>query len=77
MTWKNMIRKNIVRYENDAEDFYRRTLANMQNLSNKNVQNNFEYELGKISQQKGGAPLTYADVNDAKIKVSKSGYSRS
>lgn len=77
MTWKDIIRKNIVRYENDAEDFYRRTIANMQNLPDKNVQNNFEYELSKISQQKGGTPLTYADVNDAKISVSKTGYNRS
>ena len=59
----------------DAKEFYQRTLSNMQNLPDKNVQNNFEYELSKIAKQKG-APLTYADVNNAKIMVSKSGYIR-
>ena len=73
MTWKDII-KNAVRY--DAEEFYRRTLANMQTLSNKQVQNDFEYELNKIAQQKSGTPLTYDDVNNAKISVSKTGYSR-
>tara|TARA_R100001015_G_C4631780_1_gene194601 strand:+ start:3415 stop:3645 length:231 start_codon:yes stop_codon:yes gene_type:complete len=76
MNWKDMIRKNI-RYENDAEQFYRKTLADMQGLPNKQVQNDFEYELNRIAQQKSGTPLTYADVNGAKISVSKTGYSRS
>jgi hypothetical protein len=75
MSWKNIL-KNILRYEKNAEEFYRRTLADMQSLTNKQVQSDFEYELNKISQQKDGTPLTYADVNNAKIMVSKAGYNR-
>jgi hypothetical protein len=75
MTWKDII-KNTIRYENDAEEFYRKTLTDMQTLPDKQVQSDFEYELSKISQQKGGTPLTYDDVNNAKIMVSKTGYNR-
>jgi hypothetical protein len=70
-------KKAVRRFNNDAKSFYQQTLANMRTLPNKQVQNNFEYELDRMSQQKGGTPLTYADVNNAKIMVSKSGYSRS
>lgn len=67
--------KKSMNFESNAKEFYQRTLSNMQNLPDKSVQNNFEYELSKIAKQKG-APLTYADVNNAKIMVSKSGYIR-
>ena len=67
--------KKSMNFESDAKEFYQKTLSNMQNLPDKSVQNNFEYELNKIAKQKG-APLTYADVNNAKIMVSKSGYTR-
>ena len=55
--------------------YYHKTLSNMQNLPDKNVQNDFEYELSKIKRQKI-APLDSADVNNAKIMVSKTGYTR-
>ena len=64
-------------YNENAKDFADRTLREMQELSNKQVQTDFQYELDEMSRQKSGTPLTYYDVRNAKIMVSKSGYSRS
>jgi|9_EtaG_2_1085328.scaffolds.fasta_scaffold02517_5 hypothetical protein len=69
-------KKAVRQFLSNAESFYGETVAMMRTLPDKRVRDNFEHELDKISQQKGGTPLTYDDVNNAKIIASKSRYSR-
>ena len=74
MTWKNILK---MKYTDErVRARYEEIQEQMGFLPNKQVQNDFRYEVKRMFENNNGYPLTMQQIETAKIKVSKTNYSR-
>jgi len=74
MKWEDILK---TRYADESvRARYEEIQEQMGHLPNKQVQNDFRYEVKRMFENNNGYPLTMQQIETAKIKVSKTNYSR-
>ena len=76
MSWEDILKLTAKFMDENVKARYNEIQEQMRYLPNKQVQNDFNYEIMTMYENNNGYPLTMQQVENARIKVSKSRYSR-
>ena len=76
MSWEKILKLTAKFADENVKRRYKEIQEEMRYVPDKQVQNNFKYEIMTMYENNNGYPLTMQQVENARIKVSKSRYSR-
>jgi hypothetical protein len=76
MSWEGILKLTARFMDANVKARYDEIQEQMRYVPNKQVQNDFNYEIMTMYENNNGYPLTMQQVENARIKVSKSRYSR-
>tara|TARA_R100001510_G_C7655766_1_gene215115 strand:- start:5072 stop:5308 length:237 start_codon:yes stop_codon:yes gene_type:complete len=76
MSWEDILKLTAKFADENVKRRYEEIQEQMRYVPDKQVQNDFKYEIMTMYENNNGMPLNMQQIETARIKVSKTNYSR-